>query len=182
MSNSLPVRGFRWLTEKEINVLDISSFDENSKFGYVFEVDLHVPDAVHDRHNDYPLAPEKLTIDETMLSPFQQQFPEEQKKPSQKLTPNLLPKKNYVVHYRNLQFYLKQGLKLKKIHRVLTFIQEPWLARYIDSNTQMRAKSQSSFGKDFFKLMNNSVFGKTQEFLRNRIRVEVVNNRKVASV
>ena len=180
MSDPLPVRGFRWLTEEEIAVLDISSYDEHSRVGYIFEVDLDVPDAVHDRHNDYPLAPEKLTIDKTMLSPFQQQFPEEQQKTSQKLTPNLLPKKNYVTHYRNLQFYLKEGLELKRVHRVLTFIQEPWLARYIDFNTQMRAQSRSSFGKDFFKLMNNSVFGKTQECLRNRISVEVVTNRKAA--
>ena len=127
MSDSLPVGGFRWLTEEEIASLDISSLDEHSRVGYIFEVDLDVPNAVHDRHNDYPLAPEKLTIDKAMLSPFQQQFPEEQQKPSQKLAPNLLPKKNYITHYRNLQFYLKEGLELKKVHRVLTFIQEPWL-------------------------------------------------------
>ena len=180
MSDPLPVRGFRWLNEQEISALDISSFDENSNIGYVFEVDFDVPDEVHDRHNDYPLAPENLTIDETMLSPFQHQFPDNQKIPSKKLAPNLRPKKNYVIHYRNLHFYLKQGLKLKKIHRVLSFVQEAWIARYIDFDIQMRMKSQSSFGKDFFKLINNSMFGKTMECLRNRISVEVVNDKKIA--
>ena len=118
---------------------------------------------LHRRHNDYPLAPEKLEIDETMLSEFQKKFPTNQKKKSTKLTPNLRNKKNYVVHSRNLKFYIDQGLILKKIHRVLSFKQSPWLKKYIDFNTRMRSMSTSDFEKDFFKLMNNSVFGKTQE-------------------
>ena len=81
--------------------------------------------------NAYPLAPECLTIDESMLSPFQtERFPKHQKKPSIKLTPNLYDKENYVVHYRNLKFYLKQCLVITKIHRVLAFAQKPWLKKY----------------------------------------------------
>ena len=89
-------------------------------------------------------------------------------------------KVQYVTHYRNLQFYLSQGLVLKKIHRVLSFTQSCWLEKYIDFNTKQRTLSKNSFGKDFFKLLNNAVFGKTQENLRNRINVEVVTNRKLA--
>ena len=107
-------------------------------------------------------------------------FPKEQKKPSKKLTPNLYDKKNYVVHYRNLKFYVEQGLIIKKIHRVLTFKQSAWLKSYVDFNTQMRAKSSSKFAKDFYKLMNNAVYGKTNENLRNRVNVEVITNREVA--
>ena len=117
-----------------------------------------------------------------MLSPFQRErFPDYQiKNPQVKLTPNLNGKTNYVVHYRNLQFYLNQGMKLKKVHRVLTFKQRPWLKEYIDYNTKCRAQSKSKFAKDFYKLMNNSVFGKTQENLRNRVNVEIITDKKIA--
>ena len=141
---------------------------------------MEYPSILHRSHNDYPLAPERLTIDESMLSTFQQQFPSQQKKTSTKLAPNLYDKFNYVVHYRNLKFYLQQGLVIKKIHRVLSFKQSSWLKKYIDFNTGMRSKATSDFEKDFFKLMNNSVFGKTQENLRNRVNVEVITNREIA--
>ena len=104
---------------------------------------MEYPESLHPRHSDYPLAPEHLTINETMPSSFQQKFPAHQKKASIKLTPNLYDKKNYAVHYRNLQFYLQQGLVITKIHRVLTFKQSTWLKTYIDFN------SSSSFAKDF---------------------------------
>ena len=141
---------------------------------------MEYPHRLHHLHSDYPLAPEKLDIEESMLSDFQQQFPDHQKKKSIKLAPNLRDKSNYVVHYRNLKFYLEQGLVIKKIHRVLSFKQSPWLKQYIDFNTQMRSLSTSDFEKDFYKLMNNSVFGKTQENLRNRVNVEVLTNRELA--
>ena len=141
---------------------------------------MEYPIKLHYLHNDYPLAPKRLTIDESMLSPFQRQFPKEQKNTSSKLTPNLRHKANYVVHYRNLKFYLEQGLVIKKVHRVLTFKQSPWLKEYIEFNTHMRSNATSNFQKDFFKLMNNSVFGKTQENLRNRVNVEVLTNREAA--
>ena len=69
---------------------------------------------------------------------------------------------------------------LKKIHSVLSFALSQWLEKYIDFNTKQRAKATNSFGKDFFKLLNNAVFGKTQENLRNRISVEVITDRKIA--
>ena len=141
---------------------------------------MEYPSVLHRRHNDYPLAPERLTISESMLSPFQLEFPANQKKTSTKLAPNLRDKKNYVRHYRNLKFYLEQGMILRKIHKVLAFKQSPWLKTYIDYNTRMRAMSSSGFAKDFYKLMNNSVFGKTQENLRNRVNVEVLTNREKA--
>ena len=135
---------------------------------------------MHRLHSDYPLVPERLTIDESMLSPLQQTFPSEQKKTSVKLTPNLQDKQNYVTHYRNLKFYLENGMVIKKIHRILTFKQSPWLKVYIDFNTLKRSESMSKFGKDSYKLMNNAVYGKTNENLRNRVNVEVVRDREVA--
>ena len=182
MSQYLPTHGFEWMKENDIEKLDINSIPQDGEDGFIFEVDLDYPMELHDLHNDYPLAPERLTIDESMLSPFQwERFPDYQiKNPQVKLTPNLNGKTNYVVHYRNLQFYLNQGMKLKKVHRVLTFKQRPWLKEYIDYNTKCRAQSKSKFAKDFYKLMNNSVFGKTQENLRNRVNVEIITDKKIA--
>ena len=83
-------------------------------------------------------------------------------------------KEKYVVHYKNLQFYLSQGMRLKKVNRVLEFDQEPWMEPYIRMNTEFRKQAKSDFETDFYKLMNNSVFGKTMENLRNRVDVKIV--------
>ena len=74
-------------------------------------------------------------------------------------------KTNYVVHYRNLQLYLSLGMKLTKTHRTLKFKQSDWMKKYIHFNTEKRTKAASSFEKDFFKLMIDSVYGKTMENL-----------------
>ena len=95
-----------------------------------------------------------------------------------KLVPNLGPKKNYVLQYKNLKQYLDLGLEVTKVHRALEFDQSPWLKTYIDFNTQKRTAAESSFEKYFFKLLNNSVFGKTIENLRKRVNVTLINNPK----
>jgi hypothetical protein len=99
---------------------------------------------------------------------------------SKKLVPNLNNKEKYVLHYRNLQLYLKHGLILTQIHRGIKFRQSSWLAPYIEKNTQLRQKARSSFEKDFFKLLNNSMFGKTMENLRQRVNIEIVSETKPA--
>ena len=124
------------------------------------------------------LAPESLEINRAMYSPIQSSvFPESLSQ--KKLTSNLNNKSKYVVHYRNLKLYTQLGLVVTKIHRVLKFDQSPWLKQYIDFNTRQRSLADSGFLKDFFKLMNNSVFGKTQENLRKRVAVDIVTNAAV---
>ena len=110
-----------------------------------------------------------------MYSPAQHAvFP--QTAPQRKLTPNLRDEVRYVAHYRNLKLYLQLGLVVTRIHRVLAFKQSAWLKTYIDFNTHQRSLAIRSFLKDFFKLMNNSVFGKTQENLRKRVQVELITD------
>ena len=101
--------------------------------GYIYEVDLDYPSHRHIQHNEYPLAPERLTIDEKMLSPLQRIFPKHQQQTTTKLSPNLHAKHNYVVHYRNLKFYLEQGMVITKIHRVLPFNQSHGLNHIFNS-------------------------------------------------
>ena len=147
----------------------------------ILEVDLEYPTELHDLHNDYPLGPEKVKVTDEMLSNYCKKI---QKKFNistglvHKLIPTLANKQKYVLHYRNLQLYLDLGLKLKKVHRVLEFEQAPWLKQYIDFNTQKRTTAKNSFEKDFFKLMNNSVFGKTMENIRKRVDVRLVTSKE----
>lgn len=178
MSQALPTHDFHWLTQKEIDSLDVTQVNDDSAVGYILEVDLQYPEELHDQHNDYPLAPERMTVTDEMLSPYAKDLLEKLKLPQssvQKLVPNLQDKKKYILHYRNLKLYLSLGLKLERVHRVMSFQQSPWLKEYIDFNTEKRKEARTDFEKDFWKLMNNAVFGKTMENLRKHMNVELVN-------
>ena len=147
----------------------------------ILQVDLEYPQELHDMHNDYPVFPEKVKVSNDMLSGYCKKIAEKYKISIglvRKLIPTLRDKKEYVLHYRNLQLYLDLGLKIKKIHRLLKFDQSPWLKQYIDFNTERQKHAKNSFGKDFFKLMNNSVFGKTMENLCKRVDVRLVTDEK----
>ncbi|XP_068685106.1 uncharacterized protein [Montipora foliosa] len=179
MSQYLPTGGFRWMTEKQINNINLSKYSENSKKGSTLEVDLAYPKELHDLHNDYPLAPEKVKVNKDMLSNYCQEIADKFNVSTglvHKLIPTLSNKEKYVLHYRNLQLYTDLGLKITKVHRVLEFNQSPWLKEYIDFNTQKRTNAKNAFEKDFFKLMNNSVFGKTMENIRKRVDVRLVTD------
>ena len=104
-----------------------------------------------------PFLPERMKIDKT-----------------QKLVCNLHDKKKYVAHISILKQALNYGLKLKKAHRVIEFNQEAWLKKYIDINTELRKKASNEFEKDFFKLMNNAVFGKKMEHVRKHRDIKLV--------
>ena len=181
MSQYLPTGGFRWMTEKQINNIDLAKYKEESDKGLILEVDLEYPEKFHYLHNDYPLAPEKIRVDKSMLSDYCQKIAKKYNISTglvQKLIPTFLTKEKYVLHYRNLKLYNDLGLKITKIHRVLEFNQSPWLKQYIDFNTNKRKNAKNAFEKDFFKLMNNSVFGKTMENLRKRVDVRLVTDEK----
>ena len=127
-------------------------------------------------HNDYPLAPQKLTITTDMLSPYAKLFSVHNK--SEKLVPNLLNKSRYVVHYTTLQLYIKLGLKLTKIHRVLKFRQHPWLKPYVEHCTENQKAAKSDFEKDFWKLCVNAVYGKSMENVRRRCNYRLITDER----
>ncbi|XP_041378345.1 uncharacterized protein LOC121390564 [Gigantopelta aegis] len=95
-----------------------------------------------------------------------------------KLFSTLKNKSHYIIHFSTLQFYLQLGLKLVKIHKVLTFIQDPWMKPYIDFNTQKRKEATDEFSKDLFKLLSNSVYGKQLQNVRNYQQVELITDEK----
>ena len=132
-------------------------------------------------HNDYPLASDKLEINENKLSKYCFNIANKygiKIVGVDKLVPSLGNESKYVVHYRNLQLYLSLGMQLTKIHEGLKFKQSDWLKKFVDFNTDKRKNEANNFEKYFFKLMINSVFGKTMENLRKRISVELINNAK----
>ena len=181
MSQYLPYSEFKWLNQKEINGFCLNSIEEDSSIGYMLEVDLEYPGELHKMHNGYPLAPEKLEISQSMLSKCCSNIADKHGIKIggvNKLVPNLGDKSKYVLHYRNLKSYLSLGMKLTKFHRILKFKQSDWLKKYIGFNTNKRKNAANSFEKDFFKLMNNSVFGKTMENLMKRINIRLVNKAK----
>ena len=147
----------------------------------ILEVDFEYNKNLHELHNDYPGAPEKVKVSKNMLSDYCKKIAERLNiliGLVSKLIPTLRDKKEYMLHYRNLQLYLNLSLKIKKVHRVLKFDPSPWLNQYIDFNTEKRKHAKNSFRKDFFKLMNNSVFGKTMENLCKRVDIRLVTNEK----
>ena len=184
MSKPLPKRDFKWKRVMPTEE-DIIEKKENAKNGWILEVDLEYPAELHEQHNSYPLAPEKKVVKKECMSDYQKRLMKDlDLKPpdSEKLLLTLEDKSNYVVHYRNLHFYLQQGMKLKRVHRVLEFEQECWMEPYIRMNTEFRKNAKSDFEKNFYKLMNNSVFGKTMENLRNRVDIKIVRSNETNKI
>ena len=95
-----------------------------------------------------------------------------------KLVCNIYEKENYVVHISVLKQAINHGLILKKVHRIIQFNQEAWLKPYIDMNTKLRTEAKNGFEKDFFNLMNTTVFGKTMENVRNHRNIKLVTTDK----
>ena len=170
MSQYLPVGGFRFLTDEEI---DFTKVPDESEIGYVVECDIEYPSELHELHNAFPLAPEHATLTENMLSPFCKSMNLKHAF-TEKLVGTLQTKAKYKVHYRNLKLYLSLGMRLTHIHRVVAFRQKPWLKTYIELNTRLRQQAKSEFERDFFKLMNNACFGKSMENVRKRRKVDLV--------
>ena len=181
MNEYLPYGGFKWvkLNNKVIN--RILNESNNSLHDYFLEVDSEVPEELHNEHNDLLMAPEKIKVTEEILSPIQLKIKNEYHTKvgsTNKLMPNLLQKKNYIFHYRNLQYYLSKGWILTKVHKILEFKQSPWMKPYIDFNTERRIEATNEADKNLFKLLNNAVYGKTMENMRKRMKIRITKTPK----
>ena len=165
MSQSLPTHGFEWVEDLSVftprGIGEICR-DDGEGVGYLLEVDVGYPNKLHGPHNGLPFLAEQMDINKV-----------------KKLTPNLGDKYRYVVHIRVLDQALKHELVLKRVHRVIKFRQSAWLRPYIELNTKLRTIATNDFEKDFFKLMNNSVFGKTMENVRKHRNINLVTSNKI---
>lgn len=165
MSYKLPISNFKWIDGSEIDEEIILDYDINDNNGIVLEVDLEYPKELHKLHNDYPLCPERFKPEGSL---------------TEKLCGTFYEKKNYIIHIYNLQLYIKLGMKINKIHRGISFKQSEWLKEWININTNFRKEAKNDFEKDYFKLMNNAVFGKTMENVRDRKEIKICFNEEYA--
>ena len=154
MSQPLPTGGLKWV---DVNPNEISELATPTDKGYILEVDVSYSKELHNPHNDLPFMCERMEVNGV-----------------EKLVPNFRDKKSYVIHIQALNQALQHGLRLDRIHRAIEFDQLPWSKTYIDFNTQLRTAATNDFEKDFFKLMNNSVFGKTMENIRKHRNIKLV--------
>lgn len=209
MMDFLPMNKFAWVTVENLlsyteeHILNLS---DESEYGFIIQCTLEYPQSLHDDHNCLPLAPESKKVSVDMFSPYYKLLVEENglklKETLPKLIPNLDTKNSYVLHYRNLKFYVEKGLKLTKVEKILSFGQGPWLRKYITFNTEKRKLATNEFEKNLFKYLVNSVFGmlshikyisfklcannistpgKTMENLRNRINFDLTSDPAMAT-
>ena len=164
MSQKLPVNDFKWVKQEELSKFNedfIKNYDENGNTGYFLEVDIDYPKELFNLHKYLPFLPESKK--ENKL---------------EKLICDIEDKKKYVIHIRALKQALNCGFRLKEVHRITQFKQKAWLKVYTDMNTELRKHAKNEFGKNFFTLMNNSVFGNTMENVRNHRDIKLVTSSK----
>ena len=181
MSQKLPANGFKWVKNLfKFNENFIQNYDENDNKGYFLEVDVDYLKKLHDLHKDLRFLPERGEIfDVQRYISFLLQ--RKKVKVVKRLVCDIIKdKEKYVIHIRALKQALNHGLILKRVHRVIQFNQRAWLKPYIDMKTNLRKEAKTEFEKDLFKLMNNSVFGKTTEIVRNYrdIKLETTDKRR----
>ena len=157
MSQPLPAGGFRWV---DVNSNEIFALATRANKSYILEVDVSYPTELHDPHNDLPFMCKRMKINGV-----------------EKLVSNLRDIKGYVIHIQALDQAFRHGLVLECIHRAIEFNQSDRMKPYIDFNTQLRTLATNDFEKDFFKLMNNSFFGKTMENVRKHRNIKLVTNK-----
>lgn len=178
LSQPLPVGDFSEEDPTAYTVEKILSFTDDRERGYTFVVDLEIPAELHDKFKDYPMLPEHYTPSLEELSDYQRELIKKKigtTPANPKLINTLKPKKNYIIDYRMLKECIRQGIILKKVKRAISFEQKAWLKPYIEKNTKLRQEAKNDFEKDFYKLMNNSVYGKQMENVRSRCDVKLLD-------
>ena len=185
MNKKLPLNGYKWADRSIFTSDFIKNYDDEGEKGYLLEVDIEYPKELHSAHEDLPFLPEKRF---KVVKEFEHKVSKEINKahkkvyktfnitrePDNKFIATLQHKNKYVLNMSTLKQALNHGLCLKEVHRVTEYNQANWLKPYIDKNTALRKKAKNEFEKDFFKLMNNSVFGKTVENVRKPREIKLI--------
>ena len=172
MSESLPYDKIK--LDNNVNLEDILNTPDDSDIGFFVEVDLKYPDNIKQKTKNFPFAPENKKINPDNFNGYMNEIKPDTYIQSSKLICDWSDKKNYLVHYRMLKFYIKHGMIIDKVHNIISFKQSKWLDKYINFNTQKRNKAKNDFEKDFYKLLNNAFYGKTMENVRNRLKIKFI--------
>lgn len=182
MMSPLPFADFEWMPEPELTSAFIQALDSNGSVGCVVECDFEYPEELHTQHADYPLAPTKMRVPFSQLSPTAKSICSRHNLKSstrtEKLMTTFLPRTGYVLHHEAFKLYTRLGLVVKKIYRGVKFQQCPLIRNYINFNSDKRAASTNNFDSNYYKLMSNSLFGKTIERPENRMRVVLTSDPK----
>lgn len=181
MAEPLPYAEYKCVEDKDLSDVDAIAQEmldtsNDARVGYFLEVDLEYPVELHDKHNDLPFCPEHICIGDLIKNsnhPLDHMRINSSSK-DKKLVLTLYDKKNYLIHYRMLKLVLRHGLKLRKVHKMLSFKQSRWVKPYVDENTEQRKKATTAFGKDIFKLNLNASYGKPIENLFNRCDIRLI--------
>ena len=173
MSESLPYDEIK--LDNNVNLEDILNTPDYSDIGYFVEVDLKYPDNIKQKTKNFPFAPENKKVNPDNFNDYMKEIKPDNYTSTKKLICDWSDKKNYLVHYRMLKFYIRYGMIIDKFHKIISFKQSKWLEKIISFNTQKRNKAKNDFEKDFYKLLNNAFYGKTMENVRNRLKIKFIN-------
>ena len=169
MSQYLPYDEIKF--NNNVNLEDIINTPDDSDIGYFIELDLTYPKNIKEKTKNFPFAPMNKKINPNTLNDYMKEIKPDNYTSTKKLICDWSDKKNYLIHYRMLKFYIRHGMIIDKVHNIISFKQSRWLEKYINFNTQKRNKAKNDFEKDFYKLLNNAFYGKTMENVRNRLKI-----------
>ena len=185
--HKMPVSDYKWLTREEIDKIDWEWLNVDGEYGMIIECDLDFDEDLHEFTSDFPFCPETLNIFYPDLSEYSQRClnvisgpKKAQRYHSTKLCGTFRNKTKYVTHVNNLQFYLRKGMILKKVHRVLRFRQEAFIQSFIFKISKRRRLAKTEFERTINKLIINATFGKWLQNVRKHIDVKLVTKLKFA--
>ena len=183
MSQYLPTGDFHENKVTRSNIKSILRTSDNDEHGFLTECDLEYPNSIHEKKTKYfPFLPEKKIVKVEDFSPYMMTNKPEKYKPTEKLIMDQTNKQKYFLNYRDLKFYIRHGIKTFNVHTIYKYKQSPWLAKYIKYNTEQRKKARTEFEKHFYKLMNNSFYGKTIENIRKRLNLDLIDKSDIHKI
>ena len=172
MSEPLPYDEIKF--DNNGNLEDILNTPDDSNIGSFIEVDLTYPNIIKEKTKNFPFAPVNKKINPDKFSDYLKEIKPDNYIQTKKLICDWSDKKNYLVDYRMLKFYIIHGMIVERVHNIISFRQSRWLEKYINFNTQKRNQAVNVFEKDFYKLLNNAFYGKTMENVRNRLKIKFI--------
>ena len=172
MSQYLPYGEIKF--DNNVTLEDIINTPDDNDIGYFIEVDLTYPNNIKQKTKNFPFAPENKKNNPDSFNDYMNEIKPDNYTSTKKLICDWSDKKNYLIHYRMMKFYIRHGMVVDKIHNIISFKQSKWLEKYPNFNTQKRNKAKNNFKKDFYNLLNNSFYGKTMENVRNRLKIKFI--------